>query len=421
MGTPESRVTWQSREDARVGFLKRLLGGGSDDQLSSDAAAADDSGKGFAFPPPSLAAPKRPPGPNLHDLRPAWMVNGVAATLYSGGETLEVVGESYRQEGLWGVVGQRPTNQRVHHEAVALLVPETGNPYDANAIAVWIAGHHVGYLSRDDAAAYRPGVERLAVSAPVALNAVVVGGGFGNGVAILGAFLDHDPTDFGLSPTRYRPSTGELRTGLSQAFQTDELDDSYDLSWLNDLPQDTRRAITQLRTLLISDPDLIDRHFMFSELEARLYKLRDVEDAALAEFDDACAQHDSEMDRIRTALHQKFGAVPLLEMYKQQCVRQQKAKDFERGLWWAERGLALYGTDAYSQDWTDDLKKRLAWFRMKLDSPSPAAPRPRTSPKSVEMTLVVENLTCTRCGCIWERTRVRGRKPLLCPSCAADA
>lgn len=67
------------------------------------------------------------------------MVNGVAATLYSGGETLEVVGESYRQEGLWGVVGQRPTNQRVHHEAVALLVPETGNPYDANAIAVWIA------------------------------------------------------------------------------------------------------------------------------------------------------------------------------------------------------------------------------------------------------------------------------------------
>ena len=113
---------------------------------------------------------------------------------------------------------------------------------------------------------------------------------------------------------------------------------------------------------------------MFAELEARLYKLRDVEDAALAEFDDACAQHDSEMDRIRTALHQKFSAVPFLEMYKQQFVRQQKAKDFERGLWWAERGLALYGTDAYSHVWTDDLKKRFAWFRTKLESPPPAAP-----------------------------------------------
>ena len=406
-----------------MGFLKRLLGGGNDEQMTSSAtsAAADSSGTAglSAFPPPTLPPPQQAPSPNLPEQRPAWMVNGVAVTLYSGGETLEVVGESYRQENIWSAIGQRSTDERVHHEAVALLVPETGNPHDANAVAVWIAGYHVGYLSRGDAAVYRPAVVRLAASAPVALNAVVVGGGFGDGVAILGVFLDHDPTDFGLSPTLYRPSTGELRTGLSQAFQTDDLDHSYDLSWLNDLPQYTRRAIAQLRTLLISDPDLIDRHFMFAELQARLYKLRDVEDASLAEFDDACAQHDSEMDEIRTALHQKFSAVPFLEMYKQQCVRQQKAKDFERGLWWAERGLALYGTDAYSQDWTDDLKKRFAWFRTKLESPPPAAPRPRAAPKSVEMALVIESLTCTRCGCVWERTRVRGRKPLLCPSCSA--
>ena len=40
-------------------------------------------------------------------------------------------------------------------------------------------------------------------------------------------------------------------------------------------------------------------------------------------------QHDTEMDRIRPALHAKFsGAVPLLETYKQQCIRLQKAKDW---------------------------------------------------------------------------------------------
>ena len=90
------------------------------------------------------------------------------------------------------------------------------------------------------------------------------------------------------------------------------------------------------------DPDPIDRHFMFCELEWRLYRLRDVEPDTLADYDAVCEQHDGEMDRIGPALLAKFGAMPLLETYKQQCVRQQKAKDFTRGLWWAERGLALY-------------------------------------------------------------------------------
>ena len=269
------------------------------------------------------------------------MVDGATVTIYGGSEALEVVGESYRQDNLWQVLGIPATADRVERDVVAVLVPETGNQYDANAIAVWVNGLQVGYLSRDDAEDYRPGLERLCGEGPVALRGTIVGGGYGDRVALLGVFLDHDPADFGITPDSLQAYEGDLCTGLSQAFRTDLKDDSYDLSWYNELPQDTRRAVAKLKALLVSDPDPIDRHFMFVELEWRLYRLRDLEEGTLADFDAVCAAHDSEMVTIRPALHDKFSAMPLLETYKQQCVRQQKAKDFARGLWWAERGLEL--------------------------------------------------------------------------------
>jgi hypothetical protein len=345
------------------------------------------------------------------------MVNGMNGTLYEGSETLEVVGESYRQDNLWAIVGRTPTSHRIQHDAVAVLVPETGNPYDDNAISVWIGGLQVGYLSRGDAEDCRPGLDTLTAAGPVALRATIVGGGYDDSRALLGVFLDHDPTDFGLLPGGYSARNGgELRTGLSQALRTDRADDSYDLGWLDDLSQDTRRAIAKLNSLLAHDPDPIDRHFMFCELESRLYRLRDVEPDALADYDAACAQHDAEMDTVGPLLLAKFGAMPLLETYRQQCVRQHKAKDFSRGLWWAERGLALYADQAASQDWTDDLRKRRATFQAKLQ---PAPPRQRPArPERVHVSGELEMLICTRCGCSWERVRVRGRKPHLCPACA---
>jgi DNA polymerase III epsilon subunit-like protein len=45
----------------------------------------------------------------------------------------------------------------------------------------------------------------------------------------------------------------------------------------------------------------------------------------------------------------------------------------------------------------------------------PAATRGRASQRSPSST--VEHLTCTRCSTTWERTRTRGRKPSLCPTC----
>lgn len=346
------------------------------------------------------------------------MVDGLAATHYRGSETLEVVGESFRQENIWAAIGQARTTDRVRADVIAILVPETDHPADRRAVSVWVSGLLVGYLSRNDAELYRPGLEALATNGPVALSGVVVGGGYG-GIAMLGVFLEHDPQDFGLAPG-VQSTSGEMRTGLSHAFQTDRQDDSYDLSWFHDLPGDTRRSVSKLRTLLETDPDPIDRHFMFAELESRLYRLRDLEPTALADYDTACAQHDAEMVTIRPALLNKFGSMPLHETYKQQCIRQQKLKSYAQGLWWAERGLSIYGEDAHSKDWTDDLKKRAAWFQAKLETPANAAAK-NTVRHKLKIELEVESLTCSRCGSVWERIKTRGRKPLLCPMCAQAA
>ena len=116
-----------------------------------------------------------------------------------GGETaLDVVGESYRQGTLWRLVGGR-RSQPVRREIVAVLQPEE-NEHDANAVAVLIDDQLVGYLSRHDAARYRPGVEALIRrDGRVALAGAVLGAGQQpDGLGRLGVVLRHDPADFGL-------------------------------------------------------------------------------------------------------------------------------------------------------------------------------------------------------------------------------
>lgn len=44
----------------------------------------------------------------------------------------------------------------------ASIVADAGNPYDPNAVAVWVQGEHVGYLPRADAALYQPALADLA-------------------------------------------------------------------------------------------------------------------------------------------------------------------------------------------------------------------------------------------------------------------
>jgi hypothetical protein len=186
----------------------------------------------------------------------------------------------------WRIVGgRRCPDGRVREDAFAVLAAEPDNPYDTNAVTVWIQGLKVGYLSREDAQRYRPGLLALEQQhgQPIALAGVIAGGGMrADGPGRLGVFLDHNPADFGLRPLPVSPPSGSrMRTGLSDALATDEVDESYDLVWLRDLPVDELRAIKMLRQLLERETDAIDRHFMHAHLEALLYRSRDVFASAL--------------------------------------------------------------------------------------------------------------------------------------------
>ncbi|MFC6157254.1 HIRAN domain-containing protein [Kribbella jiaozuonensis] len=370
--------------------------------------------------------------------KPAHAAAAPTIQMLGGHEDLEVVGESNYQPALWEICG-RQLGQRVRHPIVGVLVPEPQNPYDSNAIAVFVEGHIVGYLDRQTASLYIQGLHELMASsgAYIALDGVVVGGGHRtDGPGRLGIWLEHDPRDFGLQRTfpmpggRPVPETGAMRTGFSEAWLTDAEDDSYDLSWFDELPEADRPAIAMLRGLLATDPDPIDRHFQFAELEARLYRCRDLYDSALDEFDGACKQHDAEMETICEAFMVKWSKVPLLETYRQMAIRQQKKKDWNACLWWAERGLALYGDAAAREDAVEDLLKRRNRARQKLEAVPLAKSKSPVVPVGSASSVVVvaarasapadlEILVCGRCNGEFERLRVRGRKPQLCPSCRA--
>ncbi|WP_433169155.1 HIRAN domain-containing protein [Kribbella sp. CA-247076] len=368
----------------------------------------------------------------------AQMVTAPRVHLLDGDDDLEVVGEINYQAALWAICGGR-LGQRVRYPIGAVLVPEPHNIYDSNAIAVAVEGNVVGYLDRQTAALYVEGLHELMASsgAYIGLQGVIVGGGYyDDGPGRLGVWLEHDPRDFGVRRMsqglggRPLPGTGTMRTGFSEAWLTDAEDDSYDLSWFNELPEADRPAIAMLRGLLAADPDPIDRHFQFAELEARLYRCRDLYDSALDEFDDACRRHDAEMETICQAFMAKWSSVPLLETYRQMAIRQQKKKDWDACLWWAERGLALYGNAAARGDAVEDLLKRRNRARQKLEAaPAPKHRPPVQPPPEAASTPAagvastahapanVEILICGRCSADFERLRVRGRKPQLCPAC----
>jgi hypothetical protein len=305
----------------------------------------------------------------------------------------------------------------------AVLLPEPDNPYDPNAITVLIDGAKVGYLCRDDAHAYRPGLLALGTryQTLIALFGVVVGGGMRqDGPGLLGVWLSHDPADFGLTPIVPPPPpalTGSMRTGLTEALLTDAEDDSYDLSWLHRLPSDMHPAIRELRRLLEHDPDPIDRHFMFCELEDSLYRSRDVFSSALAEYDDTCRQHDAEMEGIRAAFLATFGKIPVLETYRQMAIRQQKVKDWQQASWWVERGLTVYGEHAARPESVDDLRKRLTVYQAKLSAPTTPVRKAQPKPHAAPGVQTTEALVCENCGGSFDRIVTRGRKPKNCPGC----
>jgi hypothetical protein len=312
----------------------------------------------------------------LRDQRPMRSADGSRALVFEGDEDLEVVGESFHQNSLWGLVGGRGDPSRhVRKDIVAVLTAQPDNPYDDNAVAVSINGLAVGHLSREDARLYQPGLLALQRShgRPVALRGVIVGGGIReDGPGRLGVFLEHDPEDFGLRRSAPLLSVEpRMRTGLSEALGTGNAGWSDEMARLSSLPKTDVGVIPAMRNLLGQERDPIKRHFIYAQIEARLYRCRDVFASALDEFDQCCAEHDAEMEGVRAAFMAEWGSVPLLDLYRQMAVRQQKLHDYQRALWWAQRGMALYGDQAATPEGIEDLRHRAASYRAKL----PAEPR----------------------------------------------
>lgn len=276
----------------------------------------------------------------------------ISVLLLQGPQDLQVVGESFHQENLWRVVGGH-TDEYVRYPVTAVLVPEYDNPHDPNAVAVQIMGLPVGHLPRELASLYRRGLVALQERSgmPVALSGNIFGGGQrDDGIGNLGVFLTHDPADFGVLPAPMpEPS---VRTGAS------ELAGRGHLRWRAKVDEDDVRAIRQLRRLLATEKDPIDRHFIFSDLEHRLYRCRDVFPSALDDYDTVCRDHDAEMDTVVPLLVAALGGVPLLETYRQAAIRRDHLKHYASAVWWSERGLVLYGDRAFEQEWADDLRKR---------------------------------------------------------------
>lgn len=356
------------------------------------------------------------------ETRPAWMGDELEVQVFDGPTDLDIVGEASYQDNLWKAVGQTSSPAiRVRVEVHALLVAETDNPYDRNAISAWVNLLKVGYLSRENAQRYRAGLLALEqrLGRRVALPGVIVGGGmYEDGPGRLGLFLRHDPKDFGLRGQRLHRATedaaptGRMMTGLSEAIATDAADDNYDLSWVADIPSDPIRAISMLRGLLENERDPISRHFVFHHLEQVLYQSRDAFTSALDEYDDCCHKHDVEMETIRPSFMAKWNHVPWLDTYKQMCIRLAKDKRYAEALRWAERGLSFYGKDAARPDAVADLLMRAESYRVKLAPRQTRSLRP--APQQVPQ---METITCANCGRGSERVRTRGRKPTLCEDC----
>lgn len=107
----------------------------------------------------------------------------------AGGFTVPIVGESYRQNALKALSGER----RMRGENVfftAALVAEPGNAYDPNAIKIFIhGGAHVGYLAKEVALEYRDVAQALtAANAAGLCRATLIGGQ--KGKPSIGVVLD---------------------------------------------------------------------------------------------------------------------------------------------------------------------------------------------------------------------------------------
>ncbi len=88
--------------------------------------------------------------------------------------------------------------------------------------------------------------------------------------------------------------------------------------------------------------------------------------------------------------------------------RHQKAGRWADALWWAERGLSLYGESAARAEAVTDLRDRADGFRRKLE-PTAAPPARRSAAHAVWSS--TEDLPCAVCGSVLRgRARANGSR-----------
>lgn len=284
-----------------------------------------------------------------------------------GDDDLDVVGESYQQSNLWELVGGN-TGEKTRVEVIGYLIPEPENKYDPNTIGVWIQGKKVGFVAKELAREIVDDLLRIMQdhgNSFIGLRGVIAGGGnYDDGPGQLGVFLEYPADQFGLTPSlpdsEFTPGA-IMNTGFSGMFSTDDIDDSYDLSWANELSENPSQRILDIRKILDTNKEPLSRHLAFIWLEDLLYHYKDVLPDALTQYDEVCTAHASELQgSIREAMISKWGKIPNLQVHRQSAIRHTKAKNLARALEWAELGIETYGDKAFKEEWVLDLKKRVA-------------------------------------------------------------
>lgn len=72
-----------------------------------------------------------------------------------------IAGESFHDKEIRALLPTPLGEQSIEVQTEALLIPEPANRHDPHAVKVVIGGHHVGYLSKDDAPLYQPLLVKL--------------------------------------------------------------------------------------------------------------------------------------------------------------------------------------------------------------------------------------------------------------------
>lgn len=141
-----------------MGIFRKLLGGSS----APPAPRSGSQDTGHNPPPPPFDLP----------VEMKWTSRTVA-----GRATINVVGEGFRQDAFERAVGPKTVDGATVRAVTVQLVRDVGNPYDPNAVAVYLGREHVGFVPADEATAWAVLIAALnSAGLPAACHGEVTGG-----------------------------------------------------------------------------------------------------------------------------------------------------------------------------------------------------------------------------------------------------